>query len=330
MQDGFHTDKPADNDRVHPSGESGSGTVHHSALRGDGAVLPVNGNAVGEGGRGNSCASARSDRAADSGAIRHGTPGFAHKPRVNDVEKRDPVLQLRHGSLSVSLTSSESDSEERGRAYRWGQTYPSLRFALRFAQERCEHTPPEGMEDKWSGPGKVAHVMVLGNTHPRNHLMRAWTKEHPKGIYLRNTEGSNGDGANKTNPNTPKAGESFTPFQQNGIGQQARGHSPVIIRAGTGTGEVPSAGTLGGIPFTPGVSAPKRRCAGTSTLGGPRVLAEGGTSILQPDARTLSEDPPCHPSVGVGGRVPYIKIVLILNVGMWVGLLSYSGNHVCS
>ena len=115
MQDGFHTDKPADDDRVHPSGGSGSGTVHHSPLRGDGAVLPVNGNAVGDGGRGNSCASARSDRAADSGAVRHGTPGFAHKPRVEDVEKRDPVSRLRHGSLSVSLTSSESDSERKVR-----------------------------------------------------------------------------------------------------------------------------------------------------------------------------------------------------------------------
>jgi hypothetical protein len=160
--------------------------------------------------------------------------------------------------------------------------------------------------------------------------MRAWTKKHPKGIYLRNTEGPNGEGANKRNPNTPKAGESSTPSQQDGIGQQARGHLPVIIRAGTGIGEVPSAGTLGNIPFTPRVLAPKRRCAGTSTLGGRRVLAEGGTSILQPGARTLSEDPPCHPSVGVGGRVPYIKIVLISNVGMWVGLLKYSGNHVCS
>jgi hypothetical protein len=193
------------------------------------------------------------------------------------------------------------------------------------------HIPPNGMEDNWLGPGKVAHVMVLGDTHPRSHLMRAWTKEHPRGIYLRNTKGPNGEGANKTNPNTPNAGESFTPSQQDGIWQQARGHSPVIIRAGTGTvGEVLSAGTLGGIPFTPGVSAPKRRCDGTSTLGGPRVLAEGGTSILRPGARTLLEDPPRHPSVGVRGRVPYIKIVLILNVGMWVGLLNYSGNHVCS
>jgi hypothetical protein len=45
----------------------------------------------------------------------------------------------------------------------------SLRFALRFGQERCEHTPLEGMEDNWSGPGKVAHIMVLGDIHPRSH-----------------------------------------------------------------------------------------------------------------------------------------------------------------
>jgi hypothetical protein len=38
------------------------------------------------------------------------------------VERRDSVSRLRHGSLSVSLTSSKSDSEGRRRAYRWGQT----------------------------------------------------------------------------------------------------------------------------------------------------------------------------------------------------------------
>jgi hypothetical protein len=122
VQDGFQTDKPADDDRVHPSGGSGLGTVHHSPPRGDGVVLPVNGNAVGDGGRGNSCASARSDRATDSGAVRHATLGFAHKHRVENVGGRDPVSQLRHGSLSVFLTSSESNSGGRGRAYRRGQT----------------------------------------------------------------------------------------------------------------------------------------------------------------------------------------------------------------
>jgi hypothetical protein len=249
--------------------------------------------------------------------------------RVEDVEKRDPVSRLQHGPLLVSLTSSESDSGGRERAYRQGQTDLSpVCTEIRAGAVRAYTTGGDGGQLVRAREDRARHG--ARDTHPRSHLMRAWTKEHPKGIYLRNTEGLNGEGANKTNPNTPKAGESFTPSQQDGIGQQARGHSPVIIRAETRTGEVLSAGTLGGILFIPGVLASKRRCAGTSTLGGPWVLAKGGTSILQPGARTLSEDPPSHPSVGVGGRVPYIKIVLISNVGMWVGLLNYSGNHVCS
>jgi hypothetical protein len=105
----------------------------------------------------------------------------------------------------------------------------SLRFALRFGQGRCQHTPPTGEESTWAGPGKVAQVMVLGDTHPKSHLMRAWTKQHPQGIYLRSTEGLNGEGANGTNPNTPRTEESFTPSKHDGIGQQAAGLLPVII-----------------------------------------------------------------------------------------------------
>jgi hypothetical protein len=203
-----------------------------------------------------------------------------------------------------------------------------LRFALRFrGQGRCRHTLPKGEESTWTGPGKVAQVMVLGDTHPRSHLMRAWTKQHPQGIYLRSTEGLNGEGANGTNPNTPRTGESFTPSQQDGIGQQAAGLSPVIIRAGTGTGEVPSAGMLGGTPFGP---AQKRRCVGTSMLGGHRVLGGVDTSTLEPGASPLSQDPPRHPSPELGGRVLYIKTILISNAGVWVRLLSYSGNPVCN
>jgi hypothetical protein len=85
----------------------------------------------------------------------------------------------------------------------------SLRLALRFGQGRCLHVPPKGQEDTWVGPGRVAQVMVLGDTHPRSHLMRAWTKQHPQGIYLRNTEDPNGEGANETNPNTSKGGRVF-------------------------------------------------------------------------------------------------------------------------
>jgi hypothetical protein len=202
----------------------------------------------------------------------------------------------------------------------------SLRFALRFGQGRCLHVPPKGQEDTWVGPGRVAQVMVLGDTHPRSRLpMRAWTKQHSQGIYVRNTEDPNGEGANETNPNTPRGEESFTPPQHDGIGQAAP--SPVIIRAGAGTGEVPSAGTLGGIPFTP---APKRRCVNISVLGGHRVLGGGDTSILQPSARTLSEDPPHQPPAGLGGTVLYIKANLSSNEGVRVRLLNYSGNHVCS
>jgi hypothetical protein len=117
MQNGLHTDKVADNDRVLPSRGGGSGTVHHSSQGGDRTVLPLDGDTVGDGGRGNSCASSRSEL-----AVRHGTSGFAHKPGVEGVERRDPVQRLRHGSLSVSLTSSESGSRGRGRAHYWGQT----------------------------------------------------------------------------------------------------------------------------------------------------------------------------------------------------------------
>jgi hypothetical protein len=203
----------------------------------------------------------------------------------------------------------------------------SLRFALRFGQGRCQHTPPKGEESTWAGPGKVEQVMVLGDTHLRSHLMRAWTKQHLQGIYLRSTEGLNGEGANGTNPKIPRTGESFTPSQHDGIGQQAAGLSPVINRASTGTEEVPSAGMLGGIPFTP---AQKRRCVGTSMLGGHRVLGGVETSTLEPGAKDLSEDPPRHPFSGLGGRVLYIKTILISNAGVWVRLLNYSGNPVCS
>jgi hypothetical protein len=157
--------------------------------------------------------------------------------------------------------------------------------------------------------------------------MRAWTTQHPQGIYLRSTEGLNGEGANGTNPNTPITEESFTPSQHDGIGQQAPGLLPVIIRAGTGTGEVPSACMLGGIPFTP---AQKRRCVGTSMLGGRRVLVGVDTSTLEPGARDLSEARPRHPSPGLRGRVLYIKTILISNAGVWVGLLNHFGNPVCS
>jgi hypothetical protein len=132
MQNGLHTDKVANNDRVLPSGGGGSGTVHHGPQGGDGTVLPLNGDTVGDGGRGNSCASSRSERAADSGAVRHGPSGFAHKPGVEGVERRDPVQRLRHGSLSVSLTSSESGSKGRGRAHYRDQTdQSSIRTEIR-------------------------------------------------------------------------------------------------------------------------------------------------------------------------------------------------------
>jgi hypothetical protein len=264
MQDGVYSDgvKVA-NDHMRPSGEDGSGTVYHSSQGGDGDVLPLNRNTVGDGGRGNSCASSRSERAADSGAVRHGAPGSAHEPGVESVERRDPVPRLRHGSLSVSLMLAQRATAEGAGGPIISARQISLRFALRFGQGRCLHVPPKGQEGTWVGPGRVAHVMVLGDTHPRSHLMRAWTKQHPRAIYLRNTEDPNGEGANETNPNTPKGGESFTPPQHDGSGQQEPALSPVIIRAGAGTGEVPSAGTLGGIPFTP---APKRRCVGTSIV----------------------------------------------------------------
>jgi hypothetical protein len=84
---------------------------------------------------------------------------------------------------------------------------------------------------------------------------------------------------------------------------------------------------LDGIPFTP---AQKRRCVGTSMLGGRRVLGGVDTSILEPGARDLSDDPPRPPSPGLGGRVLYIKTILISNAGVWVRLLNYSGNPVCS
>jgi hypothetical protein len=208
-----------------------------------------------------------------------------------------------------------------------GPIIGARQISLRFGQGRCQHSPPKGEESTWAGPGKVAQVMVLGDTHPRSHLMRAWTKQHPQGIYLRSTEGLNGEGANGTNPNTPRTGESFTPSQHDGIGQQAAGLSPVIIRAGTETGEVPSAGMLGGIPFTP---AQKRRCVGTSMLGGHRVLVGVDTSTLELGARDLSDDPPRYPFSELGGRVLYIKTILISNAGVWVRLLNYSGNPVCS
>jgi hypothetical protein len=65
MQNGLHTDKVANNNRVLPSGGGGSFTVHHGSQAGDGTVLPLDGDTVGDGGRGNSCASSRSERAAD-------------------------------------------------------------------------------------------------------------------------------------------------------------------------------------------------------------------------------------------------------------------------
>jgi hypothetical protein len=129
MQNGVHPDRfkvqgsrfkvP---DHMRPSGGGGPGTVYHGPQGGDGAVLPLNMNTVGDGRRGNSCASSRSERAADSGAVRHGASGSAHEPGVESVERRDLVQGLRHGSLSVSLTSSESDSRGRGRAYHRGKT----------------------------------------------------------------------------------------------------------------------------------------------------------------------------------------------------------------
>jgi hypothetical protein len=124
MQNGLHSAmaKVANNDHVHPSGGDGSGTIHHSPQRADRAVLPLNGSSSGDGGRGNQCASSRGERAADSGAVRHGTPGSTHELGVESVERRDPVSGLRHGSLSVSLASSESGSRGRGRAYYRGKT----------------------------------------------------------------------------------------------------------------------------------------------------------------------------------------------------------------
>jgi hypothetical protein len=124
-----------------------------------------------------------------------------------------------------------------------------------------------------------------------------------------------------------KQTQQATPSQQDGNGQREPGLSPIIIRAGAGTGEVSSAGTLGGIPFGP---APNKSCVGTSTLGGHRVLGGDDISILQPGARTLSEDPPHHSPVGLGGTVLYIKANLSSNEGVGVTLLNYSGNHVCS
>jgi hypothetical protein len=132
--------------------------------------------------------------------------------------------------------------------------------------------------------------------------------KHPKGVYLHGAGEPAGEDANKPNQITPKEG-SPTPPQHGGSGQQEPGPlQPVIIRAGAGsegTGEVPSAGTLGGVPFTPAL---KRRCVGTSTPGlGRRVLEGGDTSIHLPGARSLLEDPPRHSPSGLGGRVLFIK-----------------------
>jgi hypothetical protein len=326
MQNGFHTDKVANNDRVLPSGEGGSGTVHHGSQGGDGTVLPLDGDPLGDGGRGNSCASSRSERAADSGAVRHGPSGFAHKPGVEGVERRDPVQRLRHGSLSVSLTSSESGSRGRGRAHYRGQTDQSpIRTGIRAGAVSAYTIQGGGEHLGRAREGRTGHG-PRGHS-PQEPFDASLDQAASPGDLPSQHGGAKRRRRKRTNPNTPRTGESFTPSQHDGIGQQAAGLSPVIIRAGTGTGEVPSAGMLGGLPFTP---AQKRRCVGTSMLGGRRVLGGVDTSTLEPGARDLSEDPPRHPFPGLGGRVLYIKTILISNAGVWVRLLNYSGNLVCS
>jgi hypothetical protein len=79
--------------------------------------------------------------------------------------------------LAQSLSPAQIAAGMGGRIV--GASQISLRFGLRLGQGRCSHAPPQGHNGVWSGPGRLAQVIVFGDTAPRTHLMRAWTSMHP-------------------------------------------------------------------------------------------------------------------------------------------------------
>jgi hypothetical protein len=97
--------------------------IHDSARGGDGTVLQLDRGSPDSRGPGNQCASPRGERAADSDAVGHGASDLTQKSEVDSMAGRGregSLPRVRHGSLLVSLTSSESS---KGRAtHHWGKT----------------------------------------------------------------------------------------------------------------------------------------------------------------------------------------------------------------
>jgi hypothetical protein len=205
----------------------------------------------------------------------------------------DSVSRLRHGPSSVSLTSSDSSQE--GRPYRRRQSDLSPLWVEARAGAVFSCATPGPQRGPRSGPGRLAQVIVFGDTAPRSHLVRAWTSMHPQGVYIRQPGRAAAEGEGETACRRKKPYTAVGRERSPGAGPFTctRRHSR-RYRSG-GREEVPSDGTRGNALLT---SALKRLRVATSTLGGHRVLGGREADEEQPGARSPPQ---------LGGRTLFIN-----------------------
>jgi hypothetical protein len=291
MQDGVISKQQATTNLPRRS-EHGGNIIHQCAQRGDMVGLQIAREGSADRAGGHSRTSSLGRCGAGSLILGHGTKDNANKDGVVLMVRHGepvPVPRLRHGNPTLAQRTAWDGGPI------VGASQVSLRVVLKYGPGQCRHAQASG------GNARPAAVVVMSDTLPMKHLIRAWSQKYPQGISILNAEKpSNGTlDANTANPSTQ--------CQPGGSGPQVVAPLPIpdIICAAMGQkehGGVSSGGTQGANPFGPEMM---RMYVATSTQRGRRVLSGDGAGREQPDARAPLGSPPRR-SLNLGGRVRFI------------------------